>query len=635
LLSLLAHAHLGVFLATVSPAMLENPSETTLCDHCENQFVPAVNHSPIPSTKLRSHLVPTQAERAQMLAFIQVEEHEVERYEVELQRLRKLVAKLSSEQDIHKQRIQERKCWVSSALRVPKEVWCEIFTLACGPMAPLDISSKNMTAVPLSLSHVCFYWRDIVTALPKLWSAMKIELYPLSMGIKNIIELFFQNSASQLLEIHLDFISDYNLNINPLRTPLGEYFGQHGLSALQVLFSASSRFKVLKIEFPSDRLPSFPESLRQLVTFPELETLMFLCVCDDHEVDTRTAWFWDKVKDASKLHHLTAANDSLFRTFTVTPPTRVSTISIGTGTLGGALSVLRKCPRLTEFNWNGYSGDPSTPLVAAQIPVILPNLRKVHLSYISMDNAWQFFASVTLPAATSVSIGPLMGEDGGPTEWSSARPFIDMLERSGSPVQKLTLNLHEMYVPLNGLRRILRTCVNLTMLNVTVKKWKRETPDGFIHALLLLLTVTDGTTGAILVPKLTHLRLQEVSGARKLRLQTQERLVGMVESRNAATESASAALEDVQLSFSKIEFWTYSSHRHVLALDPRIARRVEELRRDGMKYDGVWIAREPMSAEALAAEEESDQEWEPEELEDQDGTSSEESEEEEDSSDDS
>ncbi|KAK7041741.1 hypothetical protein VNI00_009030 [Paramarasmius palmivorus] len=623
----------------VSPAMLENPSETTLCDHCENQFVPAVNHPPIPSMKLRSHLVPKQAEHAQMLAFIQAEEHEVERYEVELQRLRRLVEKLSFEQDVHKQRIQERKCWVSSALRVPKEVWCEIFTLACGPMAPLDISSKNMTAVPLGLSHVCFYWRDIVTALPKLWSAMKFELYPLSMGVKNIIELFLQNSASQLLEIELDFKSDYD----PSRTALDKYLGPNGSSAFQALLSASSRFKVLEIEFSSKVLASFPENLRQVVTFPELEIFMFFCIAGDNQVDARTTWFWDKIKDASNLQHLTIPNDSLFRTSVVTPPIHIPTISIGAASFDWALSILLRCSQLTEFNWSGYWGDPWAPL--ARTPIVLPNLRQVHLSFVPADVVRQLFASVTLPAVTSISIGPLEDEGGSTAKWGSARPFVDMLERSGSPLQNLQLEFQDSHIPLNGLCRILRACANLTSLDVMVKKRRRATPDGFIHALLPLLTVTDGTTGAVLVPKLTHLRLHEISRTRKIPPQTQERLVHMAESRKLADESGSvrvSALEVLQISFSKEKFWIYRSNKHAIELDSGIADRFEELQHDGMKYSVEWITPKPLlgSTAAPATEEKSDEEpesgseSEDDDDEDEEGSEEDESESEQDDSDD-
>ncbi|KAK7041720.1 hypothetical protein VNI00_009009 [Paramarasmius palmivorus] len=561
--------------------MQKEPFRIILCNHCNAEFTSIVNHPPIPSESLQSHSEPTNIDRLQTLSFIIDEEREIKRYQQELERLHEVACKLASKQAILEGCVRERRSWISAIPRIPKEVWCEIFTLACESQRhALTISAKTTSAPPLVLSHVSSYWRDIIVASPKLWSTISVYLDDLSRGDKCMVKHFLQNSGSHPLELVIDGGDGLN---TPSRT-MREYLGRYGFAVLKLLVKALPRCRKVEFAFESMLLDSIPDHLRGAVSFPLLQHLSYNHY-GDAAVDEGTSWFWEKVHLATHITTLMIRQDSIAKKGIL--PGSLTYLIIGRSEFRNILSVLRTCRSLQSLEWScvisSAQFSPSPSLIVA------PCLSRLVCSPAHAPELNNVIASVTLPAIATIDIMFFNRE-----RWEGEGIFAEMLERSRAPLRYLKLNCQVARISVDGLGSILRVCACLTALKLMIKRDEEATPNG---ALAEILPRFCATNGDILLPKLRHLILHEVSPSATAELPPtlQGITIDVAESRSISSDMVRAgivsALQTISVSFSPDELCP-SHVKRKLTLDLDIVNRFRALK-DGTQWELLWFERNP------------------------------------------
>ncbi|KAK7034752.1 Protein-lysine N-methyltransferase efm5 [Paramarasmius palmivorus] len=105
-------------------------TSTVLCNNCQYRFKSRCNSSLAPDI-LRSHRPPSITEASQTKSFLEQDELELEleRYDVELGRIRSIAEELETERKLLWRRIQERRSWLAPIRRLPTEVLEKILYL--------------------------------------------------------------------------------------------------------------------------------------------------------------------------------------------------------------------------------------------------------------------------------------------------------------------------------------------------------------------------------------------------------------------------------------------------------------------------------------------------------------------------
>ncbi|KAF9255709.1 hypothetical protein L218DRAFT_311850 [Marasmius fiardii PR-910] len=345
----------------------------------------------------------------------------------EMDCLRQLVDKAGSGQIVLRQPILGS----SAVSRVPTELWYEIFTLACrfseyrGEY--LSISSKEMSALPLRLSHVSSQWRNIITSLPNLWSTLGVDFYVMSKGMKKIIKLYLQNSGSHPLQLRTD--SDSAFAFNPESTTLEEHLGRHGHSPLQVLMTASPRCAVAEVNFENKMVALIPKKLRRRLSFPLLHQSSFFCWGYGSQIELEVSWFsLVEAISCTQAKRVKCGQRLLIRC-------RSSMATLSREIINWSIGLQHHSPftrsqhtDLLEFRWSGGIGFCDDESLHSVLPVRASSLPLLYLSFINLHELNTFLGRVALPTAKSIEIGPLESESE-TYQWKGERVFAAMLER--------------------------------------------------------------------------------------------------------------------------------------------------------------------------------------------------------------
>ncbi|ESK95491.1 hypothetical protein Moror_12677 [Moniliophthora roreri MCA 2997] len=566
---------------------------TTICNDCNKEFVSTICHPRLSASCLRSRTIPTDLELAQTISFIRDEEHEVQRYEQELARLRETVQKLESEATFLKQCIQERRQWTSAVRRIPSEIWRYIFELACDTASfTSEQSAKCQMASAFDFSRVSSYWRSIVNAFPRLWSSLEVDVYQLTRGSKCLIQLYLRNAGEHPLRIRILAKPGFDSEESSLKT----YLGRDGYSTLRMLLKTLSRCSEVTFDIDDAILSAALHRMEGKISFSQLQALtLFRCTFWKVLASTSESIspLWEHLSQATRLRKISLDSELLINAG-VLPYHQLTSVEVDMADICNILLLLESCPHLLSLLWTSLT-DNAIPLV--NVPVMAPCLRELSIFGIPLPELDTFFSSIILPSLTVIELCPLYRSMYHPDvygngHWGGEESLANMLERSDAPMKRLSLDCQDWYLTLGGLDTILQACWRLTSLEIFVSCDEQTTPNGFILEFLSRFSAPrDHDNQLPIVPQLTHLRLHEVlQSDTEVSLQALEVIIRMAENRAQAM-----ALKHVDISFStELICRELDKASDPVKLEQDVHDRAQKLWKDGIQLSISWINRGPI-----------------------------------------
>ncbi|KAK7041752.1 hypothetical protein VNI00_009041 [Paramarasmius palmivorus] len=513
------------------------PRRTTLCDKCHNTFVSHTPHPPVPTELLKSCGVPTNIQISETLSFIADEEREIDRYDVEILKLRHAMDCLESEKAEMREKIRDRKGWISALRRIPPEILSQVLQeWSDMDEYDLEVRTQEISAHTLRMSHVSSQWRNVIISLPRLWSRFAVSM-------EDTIK--FRN-ADDLINLHLERAGSHPLLLHLIvktKAPPEELFesrlGPHGDSILRTMARALPRCKELYLGVEDEFLLLLEKGL-QGSSFPMLESF------SDEFTDGHRPWsssdnqvvssFCAHLHNAPRLRRLFLASDYLIRTVML-PYGQLTRIHLITLSLTVAKHILQVCTSLSALTVEGLC-DPVAPL---PVPAVLQNLTYLDFRGCNTDCLTALFQSVTLPSATYLSIDahlPPHSDFGRTVAWHSETEFISMLERSAAPLQEVHLFFNDVYMTSDRLAKLLPLCPQLTSLEVSVSTRPEDNMEqwAMVPQLLQQLVAEGSSHELSLAPRLAQIDLSERVVLESTALSIAELALRMAESRRLGSD---------------------------------------------------------------------------------------------------
>ncbi|KAF9254727.1 hypothetical protein L218DRAFT_885676, partial [Marasmius fiardii PR-910] len=182
-----------------------------LCENCQTRISNAPHALPsIDLSLLRSNHIPSEAEISRNIKFLQEETRELQQYKRDIAYLRRTLEQMEARKNDLESHRERRRCFLSVQRKVPFEIWEEIFAIVCfsnsTDRCSLTIQQYEgkVRAIPITLSHVCSRWREIVNRSPTLWASISVHFHGRSSErITNTLETFLTNSGSSPLNLRL------------------------------------------------------------------------------------------------------------------------------------------------------------------------------------------------------------------------------------------------------------------------------------------------------------------------------------------------------------------------------------------------------------------------------------------------
>ncbi|KAL0572667.1 hypothetical protein V5O48_009291 [Marasmius crinis-equi] len=257
------------------------------CDSCK--FTPNFRYEAVTRDRFRSEYSLPDATRSQMASWVEDEEKDVERYALEIARVKGILWKLEEEKQELEEKIRQRRCFLSIVRRVPGDIWVDIFG-HCVRDAHRDITLQPdlkdeahrgryqlCFATPYRLSAICSLWRDLVVSSPRMWSYVALDLHRRGMFsglILPALALSIERSKDRALEIVIGNTKNYEI-INSLTiADLEHRRDSNALRAIQMLLDCLPRARVLVIDLGyADQNPMSHLEHTRDASFPRLEYL--------------------------------------------------------------------------------------------------------------------------------------------------------------------------------------------------------------------------------------------------------------------------------------------------------------------------------------------------------------------------
>jgi len=93
--------------------------------------------------------------------------------------------------------------------RVPREILAQIF-LSCLPRRPIDHKQPDLKISPMTLCHICSYWRNVALGTPRLWNSLHhISYASTEVEDKDVFRYGIR-------PIDIEFLRWWAMNISPL-----------------------------------------------------------------------------------------------------------------------------------------------------------------------------------------------------------------------------------------------------------------------------------------------------------------------------------------------------------------------------------------------------------------------------------
>ncbi|KDQ62756.1 hypothetical protein JAAARDRAFT_149868, partial [Jaapia argillacea MUCL 33604] len=128
---------------------------------------------------------------------------EIDEVEVEIRKLRRQISAFEEKRDLTQSRCTKILSLLAPIRRLPPEILSKIFAHALHPgfVHPL----RN--CLPVLLTHVCSYWRQIALSTSALWASLVVSPYDDEeiVRMRPILESFLTRSGTAPLSTFVDF----------------------------------------------------------------------------------------------------------------------------------------------------------------------------------------------------------------------------------------------------------------------------------------------------------------------------------------------------------------------------------------------------------------------------------------------
>ncbi|KAK7018055.1 hypothetical protein VNI00_009114 [Paramarasmius palmivorus] len=448
---------------------LNTVSSTVLCTSCNQTFNPKSLSPAVSSDILRSHRPPSNTEASQTKSFIEQDRLELERYDVEIGRIRNILEKLEEERNAIWQGIQQRRSWLAPTRRLPAEVLEKILCFAREGAHSLTIFEDEFDSPVFNLSRVCWYWKHIIMARPEWWRPIYVDIHGMSEDTLCLLKAYMGASDSFELSIHIEDSEKAvwaRKSKTYQRETYGEILGTPGLCAFIALFREAHRIRDLTLEVPLDILDEAAERDPDLfkdstISFPLLRTVAFAEEVFDQN---------------SHLHEQLEISAPLLTEMTIQKPDYKTYVTAFYCSWPlGQLSSLKTWKIITLSDFNALERLDMSCQYRSSLPGEIDELstiRHLTLHCASSGHYDPFFRQVNLPALERLSVqryGIVVN-----FAWPSIH-FLDMLQRSAPTIKHIDIDFPSAtlcsWQNANGdssMLELLKLCPDLEVLHVNL-----------------------------------------------------------------------------------------------------------------------------------------------------------------------
>ncbi|ESK94088.1 hypothetical protein Moror_12833 [Moniliophthora roreri MCA 2997] len=476
--------------------------QIVLCDCCNHTFT-ARTHLRPDLEQFRS-AVPLEAGIAHHHTIIAEEEKELTRFDVELEKLRKIVGNMESERNALQTRISERRNLVSVMRQIPSELWEIIFrhvvvswSMTAGAQTPSKHSlyvhydhgctysepcPGDILAPPFILSQVCSHWRSLVLSIPHLWSSISVDIYGLDKDIRPLLEIYYRNSKGRPLTMEIidsewralegsdcysqDKIDEFDWDPE-----------QAGRDVFLSLMREAGRCEVLRLDLNEGKTDEedIPE-----VSFPILRSFTNLNRLNLDEV-AGLDWLLRAVQQAPHLAHVKTRH---LRDLPMVPFRHLKSLTIASARgLCRLLMSLTSCPHVDTLDIQDFRRDPRQDQQTGSIVLAAVRSFAVCVNDWEPEQACLLFSSLTIPSLVNLKIysrfdgsqGSTAGYQHDSWSWQCLYGF---LERSSSSLKDLSISISaRMFVGgVHILSRIFRLSRSLFSITLAIEENIHDSP---------------------------------------------------------------------------------------------------------------------------------------------------------------
>ncbi|KAK7026107.1 hypothetical protein VNI00_015682 [Paramarasmius palmivorus] len=531
-------------------AVRDDPGpDNFLCTSYKTRILPTISFPSVPLAALRSNYIPSNNDITRTVSILQEEELELQRYNEEIQRVRRTLEeengtrsleRLDDEQEMLRKKMKERRSWLAPIRRLPIEILASVFIevsrdspLWIGhvryPLRPgISVERFAIQAVALDLSHVSSHWRNLAIAQRSIWSRIKLDIPRIPKDVTPLIHLYLNNASEHSLFL---YIRDLRCEIGSMPTleKVEEYLGVHSLACLRVLTSEFSRCKVLSVyEIPpevllhaSDKEISFPV-LHKLVCYWNYTILHYQ---GTFPINANNR-FWKAIHDAPLLKRVLVDRLGPFRHAECIPWSQLTLLSVDEQDIydQNFHSILARCCSLKffELEQNDCFGNASSSVFQSsngiEPRVVLPYLRKVHLSNVTSTITQCILASLTLPSLALLKVQVNEPSASSPLAIWDFQPLYSLVSRSSSSCGLTSLSLDIRAYAIDDdafalFSKILVASPALEYLKMITQTSQHDKPGGAscstVYSLFSLLSFSSNNTSRTVLPKLKDIQLHE------------------------------------------------------------------------------------------------------------------------------
>ncbi|KAL0579650.1 hypothetical protein V5O48_002346 [Marasmius crinis-equi] len=220
--------------------------------------------------------------------------------------VRSTIDSLASQKPRIESRIKELRHLISPIRKVPLEIWENIFAMNCtcygtrrafetdiDALAPCNCAWKP-PAYPLA--HISHGWRELLRSVPRSWAQLTVHLGGFPVHLRPILDSCLENAGEHPLSIRLRdrFQPSVQMDTDS-RAPCTDTFG--------LMFSKIPQCRKLKFDFDGHSFFDTAFSLSQPPDWTLYHLTSFTSNIDLNVTD-RTRWFWDAIRAAPYLTHV-------------------------------------------------------------------------------------------------------------------------------------------------------------------------------------------------------------------------------------------------------------------------------------------------------------------------------------------
>ncbi|KAK7448844.1 hypothetical protein VKT23_013573 [Stygiomarasmius scandens] len=339
--------------------------------------------------RFRSGHCPSDVEIGTLKGFCEEALKEIAHNDAEARKLRDSLALLERRTLDLEQSVQRCRAFASVVRRVPTEIWVEIFS-ECIKLVGSSLSLTGyyepfVSSCTLAFSQTCSFWRAITLSTPKLWSKLRLDLYTVSPGLGDLVQLFVQRSDPSPLVLDVRF--------------LGGEPSEYGWRTFWDLVHFRSRW--LQAEVHAYHIP-LPHGMSTQIQFPILEKLKLPCEFDETDDPARPDFLPILLNGSRSLHSLDIYG---FRRVFAPSFANLSDICLKLTSIQDLVDCLTLCPQLRKADLSGfYIPVEERPLSAPLEKIAHSMLSSLDFEFVIPDEAITILPSLVLPSLVTLNV---------------------------------------------------------------------------------------------------------------------------------------------------------------------------------------------------------------------------------------